>query len=100
MYRLTTPQHYFTFPEDPSIYKTIVITYYQGDRIVLEKYKEDMTFTGNVGVCNLTQDETKLFYAGNKVRLQVRALTETGDAFASDIFTLDVKDVLNDGVLS
>ena len=43
MIRLTTPIHSFLFDTDPSAYERILITYAQGNRIVLEKEKDDLT---------------------------------------------------------
>ena len=47
----------------------------------------------------LTQEETKLFKSRYPVKIQLRALTETGDALATDEYEVKVKDVINDEVL-
>lgn len=99
MIRLTTPQHQFTFPDDPSEYKRILITYSQGDKIILEKTEEDMIFEDMTGRLSLSQEETSLFSPNGKVRIQVRVLTDGDTALASDIFTINVSDVLNGEVL-
>lgn len=100
MMRLTTPEHSFMFPESPSVFKEILVTYSQGDAIILEKHKQDMQFDGNRGYYKLSQDETALFSPNGKIRMQVRALTNAGEALASTIVTMNVTDVLNDEVLS
>lgn len=69
MIRLTTPQHQFTFPDDPSAYKRILITYSQGERIILEKTEEDMVFEDMTGRLSLSQEETALFSPNGKVRI-------------------------------
>ncbi len=104
MYRATTPRHVFYFKGvDPAGFKTILITYAQMGQIVLEKTKTDLTFEApSEGVykahLRLTQEEANLFKNGN-VNIQVRAVTGTGDALASEIKNLKVQEVLNDEVL-
>lgn len=100
MIRVTTPQHKFTFPTDPSTYKVIKITYAQNNRVVLEKVKSDLTFgENNSATLQLTQGETKAFRANIPVQLQVRVLTAGNDVLASAEITVSVDDVLNDEVL-
>lgn len=99
MIRLTTPEHSFVFPESPDVFKEILVTYAQGNVIILEKHKEDMQFDGNRGYYTLSQEETALFSTSGKIRMQLRALTYAGDALATDIYTLNVSDVLNGDVL-
>ena len=106
--RLTTPTQFFEFEYDPSEYARIQITYKQGSNIILVKEKEDLIIepevvdekTVYVASFKLTQEETKKFAPGNSpVKIQVRIITASGDADASDIYSLSVKDVLNDEVL-
>ena len=106
MIRATTPRHYFIFDTDPDIYKRILITYAQGDKIVLEKEKEDLFIEATddgkwVLSYQLTQEETKKFTmsGGGSILVQVRVLTESGDALASDKQRIRLSDVLNDEVL-
>lgn len=108
MIRATTPKHVFVFDTDPSGFKTILITYKQGDRIVLEKHKEDLIFDPHedgsdeyTAWFRMTQEETKSFVLSNgpRVLVQVRALTYDEEALASDKISVLVKDVLNDEVL-
>ena len=42
MIRLTTPTHTFLFDSDPTEYAKILVTYAQGNRIVMEKEKGDL----------------------------------------------------------
>lgn len=111
MIRATTPKHMFTFDVDPEeTFSEILITYAQNGEIVLEKHKSDLTFescdcfggkTVYTASIKLTQEETNLFSANPKgiVNIQVRAITENGDAIASDIMQISVQNVLNDEVL-
>lgn len=100
MIRLTTPRHTFTFPAPPSDYSKILITYSQGGVIAMEKGKEDLAFgENNTAWFRLTQTETKAFAPDQTVRIQVRVLTPAGEAYASEIFSLRVSDVLNKDVL-
>ena len=102
MIRLTTPTHYFIFPDEvvPSELSRVLITYAQAGKTVLEKSQTDMTFDGQKAYVHLTQEETKRFIAATNVQLQIRALTSTGEAYASQIITVSVKNVLNDEVLA
>ena len=111
MIRATTPKHVFTFETNPDLYKKILITYAQGDSIVMEKTKDDLTiepvtnaFGDLVGYSawfRLSQEDTKKFQAGGgkQVFVQVRVLTYADEAFASDKKSFSVQDVLNDEVL-
>ena len=111
MIRATTPLHTFIFEEDPSLYARILVTYAQGGSIVMEKEKDDLIIEPLDEILKnkqryaaryrLTQDETKRFKAngGGPVQVQVRVLTENGEALASDKKTISVQDVLNDEVL-
>lgn len=120
MFRATTPTHTFIFDVDPEeTFKSILISYAQDGEVLVEKEKEDLTIeekedpNGNKyweASVTLTQAETKKFSANNEacwgsqdstktVDVQVRALTYTDQAVASDKMTVMVKDVLNDEVL-
>ena len=111
MIRATTPKHIFIFETDPSEYARILVTYTQGDEIIMEKGKDDLIIEQGQNPCSLepewqawcrlTQEETNKFAAnpGKPVRVQVRALTTSGEALASDKKTIQVQDVLNDEVL-
>jgi len=110
MYRATTPLHVFTFDVDLSEYPRVFIVYAQGDKIILRKRKEDLTFESHVTDTGLTkytaslklsQEEANKFktYYGTKVSVQVRVLDDDGNAYASEIRSFPLKDVLVDEVL-
>jgi hypothetical protein len=109
MIRATTPIHSFLFDDDPNQYDKILITYSQGNIVVMEKNKEDLTieqiegdFSCRRGAWRawyrLTQDETKKFRGGvgKPVYVQVRVLTEDGEALASEKKQIPLQDVLDD----
>lgn len=110
MYRATTPKHTFVFDVNPTdTFKTILITYSQDNIIILEKDKSSLTVVettdckGNTiyeASLRLTQEETNYFNANKTVSVQVRVFTYNNEALASEKFTVSVKDVLNDEVLS
>lgn len=107
MIRATTPIHSFLFDVDPIVYDRVLITYSQGDNIVLEKTKEDLTIEpieegeGYRAWYRLTQEETNRFSnkPGQRIYVQIRVLTHAGEALASEKKLLHIQDVLNDEVL-
>lgn len=103
MYRLTTPEHTFTLPENASNYDVIQITYKQGQlKLVKQKDEtstsEGMTINGKNVVVALTQAETKKFKKGTAT-VQLRALSTLGKAYASSMFTFTVEEVNNEDIL-
>ena len=106
MIRATTPKHMFIFDTDPSVYERILITYAQNGEIIIEKGKDDLTIEEitDSGVqkynawFRLTQEEANKFSA-KMVAVQVRVLTTSGEALASEQMSFRVEDVLNDEVL-
>lgn len=85
--------------EDIGSYKTILVTMQQGD-IEVNKNEEQLTIEGNVIRFQLTQEETLAFKHGRTVKIQLRALDESGNAIATDIKTATVSDVLNEEVIT
>lgn len=104
MYRATTPTHQFILPVDTSELKEIQITYKQGNRSIVKHYQDGvlpsgMTLDGVNVYVRLTQGETLTFQPGKSVKAQVRVLTETNDAMASQKFDIKLNNVLNEDVL-
>lgn len=101
MIRATTPTHVFTFPNDidPSECERILITYKQNGQIVFEIEETALDIDGQTVSYTFSQEETNLFSAAANAQVQVRILTSTGDALASDITMFSVRPVLNDEVL-
>lgn len=108
MIRGTTPTHTFTFNTlDPSEFKVLNVYYAQQGVEILAKGKESFAFgtketesgllyTASV---SLSQEETKLFKAKNKVEVQLRVLTADDKSLATPKYELSVWDVINDEVL-
>lgn len=100
MIRITTPQHIFTFPQDPRGYAAIRITYKQCGKIILQKTEEDMIFSDyNTGYYILTQEETMEFKPAYDVQIQAHVKTLGGSVFASEIMFVSVSDVLDNEVM-
>ena len=104
MYRVTTPQHVFTMPEDASVYDVIQITYKQGSTKLVKVCDdgvapEGVRITGDTVTVTLTQAETKKFKRGD-LTVQVRALKNNGKAYASKRFPIEVEDVNNEDILT
>lgn len=102
MYRATTPTHIFTLPFDTEQIRRVQITYKQGET-VLEKTEADCTMDGSDIKVTLSQDETLRFAANsldNRVSIQLRVLTKTGQVMASKIVKVFAKACLNEEVLS
>lgn len=108
MYRVTTPTHVYTLPENASTYAEILVVYRQeanGKKIKIKKhYKNDivpdgMGFDGKNVIIKLTQQETQKFIAGKPLEAQLRVLTQNGDSYASQRFVIMVEQVLSEDVL-
>ena len=99
MYRATTPTHTFEIPFDVATAKEILITYCQSEKIILEKRLQDCNIDGNCISVKLTRHESNLFDRKKNVEIQMRVLTQGGDALASQICTEPCWRVLNDEVL-
>ena len=105
MYRVTTPTHTFTLPIDTSTCSEILVSYRQGNKKIDKHYENGQTPPGmtlddeNV-IIHLTQEETKQFKANDFAKAQVRVLTNAGDAFASQLFSVMIGDVLNEEILN
>ncbi len=101
MIRATTPTHTFVLPFDYNeIVLKCLVTYKQFGKIIIDKREGDIRVEGNTAIVQLSQRETNLFNSFSEAEVQIRVLTNTGDALASQIFELSVRDVLNDEVLS
>jgi hypothetical protein len=88
MERGTTPTHTFTLPFAADTLKNVRIIYAQGGTRILTKEREACTFSGNNVIVKLSQSETFLFDHNKPVEIQLRALTDEGDALNSKIYTV------------
>lgn len=84
----TTPTHTFTLPADlASMAKKVRVVYSQLGTVALTK---DVTeLTDNSVVLTLTQEDTLKFHNKKPICIQLRVLTDGGDAMTSDIMTID-----------
>ena len=99
MYRGTTPTHLFRINIDPTLIKTIKITYAQDDEDILSKKTEDCVVEDNIIVVKLTQEDTFRFKSDKLVRIQLRLLLYDGTALASRIITTTVNKCLDEEIL-
>lgn len=100
MYRGTTPSIILKITglseiELDKIYVTI-----EQRAVVIEKNNDEIEINGDVAKFSLTQKETLSLTAGINARLQVRALSKSDVAYASQILALPVDDILKDGAIS
>lgn len=66
---------------------------------VVEKTEADMGIDGDILQVTLTQEETLKFAARAEMNVQLRVLSKSGTAYASDIVTVPVGEILKDGVI-
>ena len=71
----------------------------QNQVILLEKNADQCELNDNAATVTLTQDETFKFNCRKPVQIQVRVLTQDGDALTSGIKLVDVDKCLDDEVL-
>lgn len=99
MIRGTTPTHNFKLPFETRLVKEVMVIYAQDDKELFHKDRYDCKMEGNTISVTLTQDDTLLFNHKKNVQIQIRILTEAGDALASNIHVVSVKNCLNDEVI-
>lgn len=99
MIRGTTPTHTITLSVPLDDLKDFVVTYAQNKKVVLEKTKADYTVEEDKLVITLTQEETLKFNHDDLVEVQAKVLTMSGAVFASQIESVFVGRILNEGVL-
>jgi hypothetical protein len=105
MFRATTPTHIFALPFNTGQIKEIRITYQQNGENVLQKTEADCTMTENEIKVVLSQEETLLFAprnaeTDNRISIQLRVLTNSGQVMASNIEKLFALECLDEEVLA
>ena len=95
----TTPAHTFTVPIDTEIISNVRVTYAQSGEVVLTKEKDDCSIGNKTVTVKLTQEETFKFAHDIPVDIQVRILTTGGDALASRVERVPIREVLDGEVL-
>ena len=99
MRRLTTPEHRFLLPIDPETIGYIRIVYAQNGKVIFVKEGTDVGMEGSTAIVKLTQEDTKQFSVSYFVEIQVRILTQGGDALASNVIKVECKRVLDEEIL-
>ena len=100
MIRGTTPTHVFRLPVSADTVKAVRIVYAQNNAVKLQKCNEDCTMEGNTVTCKLSQEDTFLFADGECILVQVRVLTNEGEALASRVMRVHCEECLSDEVLT
>ena len=102
MVRGSTPTFTFTIPFDVSLIDKLYVTVEQtveGEKIQVEKSKEQCTLKGNQIECKLTQEDTLSFKESYHVLIQLRVLTAGGDSLVSKVFKKSASKLLKEGVI-
>lgn len=97
MYRGTTPTLTFTLPYETNLISKCYVSFFQKERIRVEKELANCDCDGNKISVKLTQADTLSFVSNTVVKIQIRALLTDGNAVTSKIMEMTVKDVLKDG---
>lgn len=95
----TTPKHTFTLPFDTNIVDKVRVVYAQRDDVKIVKTEADAEMEGNALSVKLTQEDTLQLNSSLKTYVQVRVVTHDGNAFASDIITVNTERCLDGEVL-
>lgn len=99
MIRGTTPTHTFEVPFVKEEIKTVKITYSQNDNICFSKRTEDCEIEDGKISVKLTQEDTFKCKLNAIVSIQMRILTQDGDALSSELLADTVQKSLDDEVL-
>lgn len=97
MRRGTTGNLRFRIPFNTNLVEQAFVTLKQCGSIVIEKTLSECILNENSISCRLTQADTLSLRAAQPVDIQLRLLTTSGDALASEIFTEFPEDILKDG---
>lgn len=98
MYRGTTPTYKFALPFEASEIELLNIAMAQNDEVKISKSKTDCTLSGNSVTVTLTEAETLALEVGT-LSMQLRIGIGT-TRLASNIVTVPVEDILQEGALS
>lgn len=97
MYRGTTPTLTFNLPFATAALSEAYITFAQFGASVFEKTLTDCTAGVQALTVTLTQSDTLLLDATEKVEIQIRGKTVDGEVIASNIMRVPVERILKDG---
>lgn len=99
MIRGTTPSFTFKLPFPVAALANAKLTIRQGET-TLEKKLCDCEAGENILAFKLTQEETFLFDCHSFVKVQLRVVTERGDALATGVYDVPVNQCLDGEVLA
>lgn len=99
MRRGTTPTLQITISGLEDIQTSKLYLTLKQDSIIIEKTEKDVTIDGNVLSAELTQEDTLAFIANKNVLLQVRILSASDTAYATNILSIPAGAILKDGVI-
>ena len=77
--------------------KSIYVTFKQYNTEITKR-KEDVEIEENTISVKMSQEET-LSFTNGRVNVQIRGLTDMGIAIGSNIYSVQVEDILKDGVI-
>lgn len=99
--RGTTATIEIIIPDDINVAEaeTMYVTVGQSDIPVIERSIEQLMIEGQTVRANLTQEETLSLNHKINASIQIRLKLANGGAFASQKKTVDVKDVIKEGVI-
>lgn len=86
----TTPTFGFDFQRNPDEVSDLYVSFIQAGVVRLKVEKEDITFTGTVGVFQLTEEECKNFCHANYVQIQVGVVENSGESYVVNSVTVPV----------
>lgn len=98
MIRGTTPTFTFNLPFDTSLVKKAFITI-RSKGVEVEKGIEDCVLDGTTIGTSLTQEETLRLPKNRQAEIQLRVLTKDNVALATEIYAIQVADILKEGVI-
>lgn len=99
MYRGTTPVLNFKFPFNIDTLQDVYVTFEQKCGVNYDKTLEDSQVQGDTLTITLSQQDTLRLKHDRPLMIQIRAKTPDGTALASHIITVDVKEILKEGVI-
>lgn len=100
MIRGTTPTFTFDLPLDTKSLKEIRVVFAQCNEVLLTKTVSDCKIEERSFSVTLTQEETFLFCKNSCIQVQVRVLTNSGEALASEIYHIDCNMCLENEVIA
>ena len=99
MRRGTTPTLQITVTGLSKIEIQVLHLIIEQQGVVIKKTEQDVSIDGEVISAALTQEETLSLTAGMDVAVQLRVLSTNNTAYASNIVTVPVEAILEEGVI-